>query len=1199
MFDTLPDYPQARHLAAALWRREGQARGAALIVGAGVSTMAQTASENTPKPPLWRDLARSLKAKLYPMNPDLAPTDPLRLAQEFVSYFGQAALNAHLREQIADNAWFPSATHKQLLQLPWADVLTTNYDTLLERAAAEVFTPAYDLVKSPTDLVHARQPRIIKLHGSIHDDAPLVLTEEDYRTYPSKNAAMVNLARQVFIENELCLLGFSGDDPNFLQWTGWVRDHLQGAHRKIYLAGVLHLSPSARRVLEERNIAPIDLAPLVQALPKSGQHAAATSLLLEFLELAKPAPAYEWKLSENSPKEFFGADTQAERDRLAVLAKLRSQTVQWREERFQYPGWVVCPDEYRRFLKQSCLSVGQDMLNALDSLEPSEKASFLAEFVWRFRTAFCFPSEEQKRCLEQFVQSDKTVPLSDSQAECALLILTIYRHSGETESFAALVAQMQGAELNTDQSSWLVYERALHARDLMLLDDLGPLLESVDGEDPMWKLRRAALACDLNLWGYARQQWLQAAIDIRRREQADRNSIWVRSRRALLDFVSIIDLESREKGSYSESRVRSIQGRISHCDPWEQVENSRQAIQNIQDARQKLRDEARQLAFSPGAFRLSSRTGDPSIAAARELRRETLRWAELSGIPRRFKNSSLPNLADEALELAPEPSLPWVLLLARGFHGFKDTYLNRNFTRLMISKLPKDIRDKAISKLQNACDYWRKRITRESDEDAIRANQETLGEVMSILGRLLVAADAQTAQQSLRFAFDLAANNREIDWRQYEALGDLFEGSIEALRWHDAHLVLQCISMPLPSELADGLMEHLWPEPAQWLTRFDTPKGVELSAVEKGRVEQLISAARLSGTDRRPALMRLSALLRFGLLPPEQSAALGNALWSDLDKGSPPLPSETPFRRHFLRNLPAPESVDVIALVRQRVFAVSKYGRPKDDAMAEMIAAASASDPLLPSSSSATEWLDDYLLLHPRLRIWLEGSSTESPDLVRFRRNWLGMVVGRALVPAMEISQLTIERLSKLLELMEEINSESAVIALPYFAVAHPSEVVRLVYRVQSALLGAAHGDVASGAEAVRIWLCKENLRACLSADQISHLQELLLAALMVSSDESKLEVVKAAHAVLAKNLDPAKAGRLVKATQVLLKRTQPDRVRLGTDGEAFFSLVRAEVLRMAKTLLDSGHVTSDELQAAVINSSSDPLPEIRFALVN
>ena len=329
MFTRLPDYPQAKHLASALWRGVGQARGAALIVGAGISTMAQTVSEHTPKPPLWRDLANSLKGQLYPTNPDSAPTDSLRLAQEYQSYFGQAALNELLREQIPDKSWFPSPTHKRLLQLPWADVLTTNYDTLLERAATEIIAPAYDLVKTATDLVHARQPRIIKLHGSIDDDSQLVQTEDDYRTYPSQNAVMVNLARQVFIENELCLLGFSGDDPNFLQWSGWVRDHLQGAHRKIYLVGVLRLSPSARRLLEERNIAPIDLTPLVNDLPKSEQHATATHILLESLEQLKPAPAYVWNLNNQPFDAFVQADTQPERNRLAALDNLRSRTARW------------------------------------------------------------------------------------------------------------------------------------------------------------------------------------------------------------------------------------------------------------------------------------------------------------------------------------------------------------------------------------------------------------------------------------------------------------------------------------------------------------------------------------------------------------------------------------------------------------------------------------------------------------------------------------------------------------------------------------------------------------------------------------------------------------------------------------------------------------------------------------------------------
>ncbi len=57
-----------------------------------------------------------------------------------------------------------------------------------------------------------------------------------------------------------CLLGFSGDDPNFLHWSGWVRDNLGSAAPKIYLAGWLGLSLHRRRMLETRNVIPIDLA---------------------------------------------------------------------------------------------------------------------------------------------------------------------------------------------------------------------------------------------------------------------------------------------------------------------------------------------------------------------------------------------------------------------------------------------------------------------------------------------------------------------------------------------------------------------------------------------------------------------------------------------------------------------------------------------------------------------------------------------------------------------------------------------------------------------------------------------------------------------------------------------------------------------------------------------------------------------------
>ena len=46
----------------------------------------------------------------------------------------------------------------------------------------------------------SRQPRIVKLHGSFPADFPLIVTEEDYRTYPKTFAPFVNTVQQAMME---------------------------------------------------------------------------------------------------------------------------------------------------------------------------------------------------------------------------------------------------------------------------------------------------------------------------------------------------------------------------------------------------------------------------------------------------------------------------------------------------------------------------------------------------------------------------------------------------------------------------------------------------------------------------------------------------------------------------------------------------------------------------------------------------------------------------------------------------------------------------------------------------------------------------------------------------------------------------------------------------------------------------------------
>ena len=271
------------------------------MVGSGFSRNAQKPRFDSPSMPLWTKIAKELYSHLYPEKADsVIPSvdNVLRLAQEYQTAFGQSDLYSLLDRLIQDNNFLPGEIHLRLLRLPWRDVFTTNWDTLLERASKKIPERPYHVVQSMAQLPLVSQPRIIKLHGSFPSQFPLVLTEEQYRNYPREFAPFVNTVQQAMMETIFCLIGFSGTDPNFLNWSGWVRDNLGEAAPKIYLAGWLDLSPHRHRMLETRGVVPIDLAhhPQAQSWPVNRRHQYATEWLLHSLEPSRPYDETTWPL---------------------------------------------------------------------------------------------------------------------------------------------------------------------------------------------------------------------------------------------------------------------------------------------------------------------------------------------------------------------------------------------------------------------------------------------------------------------------------------------------------------------------------------------------------------------------------------------------------------------------------------------------------------------------------------------------------------------------------------------------------------------------------------------------------------------------------------------------------------------------------------------------------------------------------------
>ena len=223
-----PDQSHMDRIREALWDRPGS--GASVMVGSGLTRCALKARPSAPDAPLWQDLAMAVMDRLYPLNacgrraPDnsrpRSTDDFLRIAQEYETAFGRSELHRFLLQQVRDYDFIPGELHERLLRLPWRDVFTTNWDTLLERTRSRIVERGYSTIEDKGQIPLASQPRIVKLHGSLPAQFPLIFTEEDFRTYPAKFALFVNTVQQAMMESVFFLIGFSGNDPNFLHWSG-------------------------------------------------------------------------------------------------------------------------------------------------------------------------------------------------------------------------------------------------------------------------------------------------------------------------------------------------------------------------------------------------------------------------------------------------------------------------------------------------------------------------------------------------------------------------------------------------------------------------------------------------------------------------------------------------------------------------------------------------------------------------------------------------------------------------------------------------------------------------------------------------------------------------------------------------------------------------------------------------------------------
>jgi len=510
---------------------------AAVMVGAGFS---KNAGDGFPD---WNQLGDLFYQKAHGVKPDTVKQkylNVLRLAEEVQAAIGRPALENLLRSNIPDLTIEPSGLHVELLELPWIDVFTTNYDTLLERASAKVVTRRYEPVVNKEDIPYAIKPRIVKLHGSFPSERPFIITEEDYRRYPHDYAPFVNTVQQALLENTFCLIGFSGDDPNFLQWIGWIRDNLgKDKTQKIYLVGVFDLSSARLQLLAQRGIIVVDLS-CIHGIEKH-DHKKALSRFFEYIRSQKP-DALDWPYSPKTMRPTHGAN------RIEEIQKI---TEEWRRQRQSYPGWLVLPHSNR----ENLWVFTEGWVNYLPDMEKSPVGldiQYAFELIWRLERCllpiFNNLAEFCEKCLEKYwtfrngnppancqihpeEEKFRDLPWNDLRQAwltIALAMLRFYREEGYLDKWKEAESRLKtlSDHLSAEQREFLNYERFLFSLFTLDLPNAKQQLENwrPNEAQPYWMAKRAAALAEIGLLNEIDDQIQLSLVESRKKSKNDTGS---------------------------------------------------------------------------------------------------------------------------------------------------------------------------------------------------------------------------------------------------------------------------------------------------------------------------------------------------------------------------------------------------------------------------------------------------------------------------------------------------------------------------------------------------------------------------------------------------------------------------------------------------------------------------------------------------
>lgn len=897
---------------------------AAVMVGAGFSKNAEAILQTDKKFLDWNGLGDVFYHKTHGKEPgnDTQYLNVLKLAEEVEAAYGRTVLNQLIKDSLPDLEYAPSVLHKKLLSLDWKDVFTTNYDTLLERTLEQITDKHYDVILNKEDLIYSAEPRIIKLHGSFPSTFPFVITEEDYRQYPKKSAIFVNTVQQTLIENILCLVGFSGDDPNFLQWIGWIRDNIgKDLASKIYLVGVFNFSTAQLNLLQSRNIIVLNMK---NSKEVEGYQSGLELFFDALSELTQKEDVTKWPLDRFRHNISFTDDD--------VTDKVLDVTKDWEQSRRNYPGWYILPSDNRKQLMIKTESCDHTFYHINKGKLSSKIAfNFLYEYNWRMNKCL-FPIERRSidiyekvlaninPFLDVFTLSENDIKYTKENEDwynvCQnwidvyIDIMRAYRENGYFDKFEIALANLdsisvsltseQKAKINCEKVRKLLFE--LNIKDAKMALSEWPKDVSL----PAYEMQKAGLFMELGDIAQAYKILVDELNYVRKGPNKEINYFKI----TIEAYLVLLARYAKQSLDFMRSSVEE-ETEIKYNKKFD-------AYAEIRLFEALLKEEAPK-EYEKEEYDLNRITR--TITSINTSHKEAFQFVRLfEEIGRPFNCNhvvSSKEACSEAIRRINPFSPVWALILQIKNNDQKsdDKVWSREIISRMTNEEIENYAQLCISSIKNNLEYI------ENGNSWQESNfQLSIASIMpEILSRLCSRMSKDTQIKTLELLDVIYRSDKTENFKNIK---------------HLAKRLISSMSEKTKVDNFGALMKTYLYEPASEVAKLDFADIFEsFSYQERSQekykninIDEHLTDILLQLLDkdngRDVALSRLVHLYNFGLMSEDDIKYFEKNIWSKLDEdGLPQIPKI--YLKSYILSLPTPDNIDSLALLKKYILNLS------------------------------------------------------------------------------------------------------------------------------------------------------------------------------------------------------------------------------------------------------------------------------------